>query len=337
MKKLTTERGLEEYKVSPPSCLALLKRYKNNEIFPTGKKLEFSGVGGRDVYNISKPFFINGEETIAGRVEARHAQADSEIVFFREGKDRWSPIYGAPTFYMEDCRVVRIGSEIIVEGVEAYPRPSAKYPENIEFQTVFYRGLDLSSLKKFAVGPELMKDIIITPLSNGHIGVFTRHLGAENGRGKIGFIELLNLKEINPKNLLKARIIQNQFIPDEWGGANDAHAFKNWVYVLGHIAYEDNQNAKHYYAMTFLYYINSHKASEIKIIATRKNFLSGEAKTPEHEDIVFPSGLTWHRNNTATLYVGLSDAESHSAELSSKKIGIANKPISYIFKNVAKS
>lgn len=333
MKKLATERGLEEHKVSPPSCLALLKRFQNNEIFPTGKKLEFSGVGGKDVYNISKPFFIDGEPIIAGRVEARHAWAESEIVFFRDEKGLWAPIYGAPTFKLEDSQVIRIGSEIIVEGVEVYPRPSAKYPENLEYQTVFYRGRDLSSLKKFAVGPELMKDIILTPLSNGHIGVFTRPQGAENGKGKIGFVELTNLKEINPKNLLRARIIQNQFSPEEWGGVNDAHAFKNWVYVLGHIAYEDKQNAKHYYAMSFVYYINSHKASEIKIIATRKNFPPGEAKTPKHEDIVFPRGLTWHRNNIATLYVGLSDAESHSAELPSKKIGIANKPISYIFKN----
>lgn len=332
MKKLK-KSGLEKIRFSPPSCVELLKRFSNKEIFPNTEKLEFAGVGKRDVYNISKPFFINNEQIIAGRVEAREDVAKSQIVFFKHEKGLWVPVYGAPTFQLEDSSIVKIGDELIFSGIEVYPNPSLKDPRNLDYRTVFYRGLDLLTLKKFAVGPELMKDIRLVPLTNGHIGVFTRPQGGEYGKGKIGFMELNNIKEINPKTLLQAQIIENQFSLEEWGGVNDAHSFKNWVYAIGHIAYIDEKNAKHYYAMSFIYNIASHVATQIKIVATKKNFPAGGIKTPEHEDVAFPTGLVWNRDNTSKLIMNLSDAEVYVAGVNNTKAGIVKKQVYYIFKN----
>ena len=321
----------KQRKGSGSSCLELLKAFRREEVFPEAEKLLFFGVEKRDVYNISKPFFIDGEIIIAGRVEERADNANSQIIFFKKEKDGWYPICDAPVFPLEDGCVVKIGSEIILSGIEVYPSPTTKNPRNVEYRTVFYRGRDLFSLKRFAVGPKLMKDIRLVELSNGHIGVFTRPQGGEYGKGKIGFIELDSLRDINPKNLLKAEIIPNQFFPGEWGGVNDAHVFKNWVYVIGHIAYEDEQGGKHYYAMSFVYKINSHCASAIKIIATSKNFPAGEAKSPKHEDIVFPSGFNCNYNGTITLYVGIRDSESYKVVLPCEEFDLTKRPIFYIF------
>jgi hypothetical protein len=290
-------------------CIELLEKFQKKQVITNGEKMIFSGIGGRDVYNISKPFILGNKTVIAGRVEARGAIANSEIIFFRDEKNTWAPIYGAPTFKLEDGFILQIGNEIIFSGVET----SRKVNGDIFYRTVFYRGHDLWSLKKFAVGPNGMKDIRLCPLPDGRIGVFTRPQGGVNGKGKIGYLEIRYLEDLNPKNLLSARIIENQFAPGEWGGVNDPQFLwlkKDRILVNGHIAYEDGAGAKHYYAMSFKYDTKKHKASPIEIIATRKNFPDGSAKTPKHEDIVFLSGLVHHNNSTATIYAGLSDAEA---------------------------
>jgi len=312
MKKLNMERSSKKFR-PPLTCIELLEEFEKKRMPLTGEKLLFSGVGGRDVYNISKPFFSgkNGKKTIiAGRVEVREACADSKIIFFEKKKNGvWTPVYGTPTLSLEDCFVVKIGDETIIGGVEVYRNPTSTDSYNVDYRTVFYRGRNLSSLRKFAVGPDGMKDIRLTPLVNGRIGVFTRPQGGENGNGKIGYIELLRLEEITPKNLLRARIIENQFSHGEWGGVNDSYSFKKWIYVYGHIAYQDGVGAKHYYGMSFTYDPKRHRASPIRIIASRKNFPEGEAKTPNHKDIFFLGGIVRHCK-IVTIYGGLSDTGS---------------------------
>lgn len=307
--KLNMERSSKKFK-SPPTCIELLKEFEKKRMLLIGEKLLFSGVGKMDVYNISKPFLIGKKTIIAGRVEAREACADSKIIFFEKKKDGvWTPVYGTPTLPLEDCFVVNIGNKTIIGGVQVFRNPTATDPKNIDYRTVFYYcGCDLS-LKKFAVGPDGMKDIRLTPLVNGRIGVFTRPQGENNGNGKIGYVELLRLEDITPKNLLRARIIENQFAHGEWGGVNDPYSFKKWIYVYGHIAYEDEAGAKHYYGMSFTYDPKRHRASPIRIIATRKNFPEGEAKTPNHKDVFFLGGLVRHYK-IVTIYGGLSDTGS---------------------------
>lgn len=298
------------------SCIELLEKFQKKQVITIGEKLIFSGIGGRDVYNISKPFILGNKTVIAGRVEARGAIANSEIIFFKDEKTTWVPIYGTPTFKLEDAFVTKIRNEIIFGGVETFRKVNT---DQIYYRTVFYRGHDLWSLRPFAVGPIGMKDIRLVSLPNNRIGVFTRPQGGVNGGGRIGYLEIRYLNDLNPKNLLSAKIIENQFAPGEWGGVNDPQILwfeKDRILVNGHIAYEDNDGGKHYYAMSFVYNTKKHETSPIKIIATRANFPEGEAKTSKHKDILFLSGLIYHNNDTAKIYTGLSDTEAGEGTVS---------------------
>jgi hypothetical protein len=305
----------EKEKIHITNCVDLLKEFEAKEQPEIGEKLQFSGVEDRDVYNISKPFLIAGEIAITGRVESRENSADSEVKFFKLENDIWSPITDAPTLKLEDGFANNFDGETIIGGVEVYPAPTEDDPESIGYKTIFYRGHDFSSLHKFASGPEGMKDIRLAPV-NGKLGVFTRPQGGSNGGGKIGYIELNNLEEITAENILKAKVIENQFAPEEWGGINEAHPLPDGkIGVIGHIACRDTEGVRHYYAISFIYNPNNHKTSPIKIIATRKNFPAGASKTAELSDVIFPGGLVRHSDGLATLYVGLSDAEAGSIKI----------------------
>ncbi|MDO8523416.1 MAG: DUF1861 family protein [bacterium] len=309
------EQNIEKEKFSPPNCAELLQKFKEKKALPPGKKLLFSGVGENDVYNISAPFRIGNKTVISGRVEAREATADSHIVFFEEKKGVWVPTKNAPKppLALEDGFATHIGDETIFGGVEVYPSPTATDSRRIGYRTALYRGHDLPSLQKFAVGPDMMKNIRLVLLTNGRIGVFTRPQEGSSGRGKIGYTELSRLEDLNAENILNARIIENQFVSEEWGGADELHPLEDGeIGIIGHIASQDREGLKHYYAMSFVYDPKTHQASPIEIIATRKNFPQGEAKTQELADIVLPGG---YDRKTATLYAGLSDAEAGSISL----------------------
>lgn len=316
------EQNIKKESFHPAHCAELLRKFEEKEELLRGKKLRFSGVGKNDVYNISAPFRIDNKNVISGRVEAREDTADSHIVFFEEKKGAWVPIKDEqkPPLRLEDGFATRIGEETIFGGVETYTDPAMYHPElnprSIYYRTAFYRGGDLSSLQRFAVGPDGMKDIRIAQLANGKIGVCTRPQGGPNGNGEIGYTELQSLLDLNEENIRNAKIIENQFAPNEWGGANEMHPLPDGtIGILGHVAYQDERGQKHYYAMTFIYDPETHQVSPIEIIATRKNFPQGEAKKPELVDVVFPGGLVRHGDGTATLYAGLSDAEAGSISL----------------------
>jgi len=315
--KIDAEINVEKKEFNPLSCVELLRDFKEKAVLAKGEKLQFSGVGQNDVYNISKPFSIGGETVLAGRVEAREAWADSHVQFFKNETGILVPADGAPTLQLEDGFATHIGDETIIGGVDVYPNPTPTDPKRIDYRTAFYRGHDFPSLKKFALGPENMKDVRLTSLANNKIAAFTRPQGGSNGNGKIGYIELDSLDDINAKNLLNAKIIENQFAPEEWGGANELHLLPDGqIGVLGHVAYRDEQNIRHYYAISFVYNPKNHQASPLKIIATRENFPAGPAKTAELVDVIFPGGLVRHDDGTATLYAGLSDTEAGSIKIS---------------------
>ena len=59
---------------------SLLKSYTPTLIY--AQKLNFKGVPGKDVYNITAPFVSNGVEYIAGRVESTKSETDSKVMFF---------------------------------------------------------------------------------------------------------------------------------------------------------------------------------------------------------------------------------------------------------------
>jgi len=96
-------------------------------------------------------------------------------------------------------------------------------------------------------------------------------IAGRHGRGKIGYVELQRLEDVNAQNILSARIIENQFVPEEWGGANELQPLQDGrIGVIGHIAYQDAQGGKHYYAMSFVYDPETHRASPIEIISRER-------------------------------------------------------------------
>ena len=314
--------NLEKESFYPNSCVELLRNFEKKTPLSPGKKLNFSGVNGFDVYNISAPFQIGNKTYISGRVEEREALAHSQVKFFEENNGIWSPSKDTPTLSLEDGFVTKIGDKLVVGGVEVYPIHTKVDPKSTGYRTAFYCGQDLNSLEKFTTGPNKMKDIRLTALSNNKIGVFTRPQGGTNGGGKIGYIEIESLEDLNSENILSAEIIENQFAPGEWGGENELHLLPDGrIGVLGHIAYKDLEGDRHYYAMSFIYDTKTHTSSPVEIIATRKNFPEGDAKIPESTDIIFSGGLVRHENGTAILYAGLSDAEAGSIEIPDPFIG----------------
>ena len=298
-------------KIEPECCTKLLEDFERKNFPYTGEILNFSGVGDHDVYNISHPFEINGRNVIAGRVEKRDVWADSKIVFFEENGNSWNRINDAPILKLEDPFTTKLGDEIVLGGVEVYTENNAFNSRDIGYRTVFYKGKCFDSLQRFAQGPDKMKDIRLAYSTKGKIQVCTRPQGGQFGKGQIGYTELESIEELHEENILKAKIVEKIFKEDQWGGANELHLLEDGrIGVLGHISYEDEYGHKHYYAMTFIYDPLTHQTTPVEILATRKNFPKGEFKKPELEDVVFPGGLVRHKNGTATLYAGLSDAQA---------------------------
>jgi hypothetical protein len=307
------EKGKFALNLNQPNlknCEQLLMEFllKNADI-KNAQKLSFTGVGDKDVYNISAPFEDREEWVIAGRVESRDSE-HSEVYFFVEKDGKWRPRKGALVLELQDPFHTRIGQELVVGGVQIYPHPEQE--NALMWRTAFYKGKDIDSLKPFFVGPDGMKDLRLVELHDGQIGVFTRPQGKKGGRGKIGFFQVSSLDELTKESVEAAPLFDQQFSDEEWGGANEAHLLKGGqIGVLGHIACYDQNQDRHYYPMVFTLDPKTGERTDIELIAIRANFVPGPSKRPDLQDVVFSGGLVRHGDGTATLYAGISDAEAH--------------------------
>lgn len=291
------------------SCQELLAEFKAREELLTGEKIDFNDVDGRDVYNITAPFEDKGEMIIAGRVEYRDSE-DSEVVFFVEQDGKWVPREGAPRFRLQDPFVTRINGELVFGGVEIFSHPEIEGA--LGWRTLFFRGKEINDLEKFATGPDGMKDIRLVELADGSVGIFTRPQGETGGRGTIGYKKINSIDELNEENINNSKLLNDQFITEEWGGANEVHLLKNGLLgVLGHIACFDKEGNRHYYPMVFAFDPVREVASSMKIIACRDNFPEGPAKRADLVDVLFSGGIIRNNDGTAVLYVGVSDVEAH--------------------------
>lgn len=298
-----------ETNVRAQSLRELLEIFEKTKMTAMGEKIRFINVDGRDVYNITAPFDVDGKKVIAARVEERHSEF-SKVMFFVNSGETWEPLKGAPVFNLQDPFIAKIHGEIVFGGVDVYPNEDS--PGMLHWRTFFYRGKSIFKLKYFAKGPEGMKDIRLVELQDGKIGIFTRPQGKIGGRGKIGFTVIDTLDELSSEVIEKAPLIENQFIDEEWGGVNEVHLLKNGkIGVLGHIARFDEEGNRHYYPMVFMFDPVTRKASPIRIIAARKNFAEGEFKRTDLINVVFSGGLIRRGDGYAELYVGVSDAEAH--------------------------
>ncbi|WP_123043453.1 DUF1861 family protein [Cohnella candidum] len=293
------------------SCETLLNEFRRDRKPAFGEKLIFSGVGTRDVYNISAPFPDGGEPVIAGRVEDRDSEA-SEVMFFVNRRGEWVPRPGAPVFRLQDPFFAFVQGELVFGGVEVYF--DGNDPHFVtSWRTVFYRGKDIAGLKPFAKGPLTMKDIRLVDLRNGKIGVFTRPMMVDGARALIGYVEIADLSELTEQVIDDAELLRHQFLPEEWGGANEAHLLGNgMVGVLGHIAWMENNNIRHYYPMAFGFDPATRQSSPLKLLAERSMFPEGPAKRPDLQDVLFSGGLVRMEDGNACMYTGVSDAESHT-------------------------
>lgn len=297
----------------PRTCKEMLEHFWPGMMARESALLRFEGVGGRDVYNVTAPFTVDGEELLAGRVEDR-AHELSDVVFFHREREAWVPFYEAPQLKgLQDPCVTFINGEVIVGGVRF---PVRFADGRLGWRMEFYRGESLSSLKLMVQGPAGMKDIRFCGLSGGKVAVFSRPQGRRGGRGKIGFTIVDSLEDVTSEVIDTAPIIEGQFAPGEWGGANEAHVLKDGTLgVLGHVAQWDSQRARHYYPMTFKLDPHTFKATPAKIIARRSLFPAGPYKRPDLDDVVFSGGLARHADGTATLYAGLSDAAAGTVRM----------------------
>lgn len=293
-------------------CKKLLKDYENTKSNPTPQKLIFKGISNKDVYNTTAPFMDHGASIIAGRVESRSNEI-SQVMFFERYNNVWCHIADSPILNMQDPFVTRINDEIIVGGVETFANPDDN--KIYSWRTIMYKGKDIFHLKLFFIGPDGMKDLRIVKLKNNQIGVFVRPQGAKGGRGKIGFTKIDNIDDLSVGLLNRAPLLKNFFDDNEWGGTNAAYPINDkFVGILGHIACHDEKKNVHYYSMTFILNTDTLEYSNVRIIARRKNFLPGESKRPDLEDVVFSGGLEF-KDKKAILYTGVSDADAQTLEI----------------------
>jgi hypothetical protein len=272
---------------------------------PTGEILSFPDVADKNVYN---PAPLQNEEglILAGRVESRDNATDSKVMFFCEEESGvMQLIKNAPIFELEDPFFTKIAGEIIFGGVQVHwDITNPQKPRAIAIRTIFYRGKDIFSLNQFAV-IEGMKDVRLVELADKRIAVFTRPQGGKAGKGKIGLTIIDTLENLTQKAVDTAPLIELNLPQNYWVGSNALYLLPNEkIGALGHIATLGTGNARHYYAMTFVYDVKVKIASDIKIIAARGNFPETEAKTPLLRDVVFPGGFI----RGTTFYAGLSDA-----------------------------
>lgn len=297
-----------QIQTQPQSCLTLLKAYGKAISVGPAEKIIFEGVGASDVYNISAPFLDQGQPVIAGRVEQRQSER-STTVFFTEQHGCWRPREQTLTLPLQDPFFSFIAGELVIGGVEVLFDHSGE--RVVSWRTQFYRGSCINELRHFANGPEHMKDIRLLELPGGKILVLTRPLGLPDARAAIGYTCIDSLDDLNAAVIDAAALFRDQFLPDEWGGANEAHVLANGlVGVLGHIAYMQAGDIRHYYAMSFVLNPVTGEKTPLKIIATRGDFLPGPAKRPDLEDVIFSGGLVRLEDGTAWLYAGVSDADA---------------------------
>lgn len=303
-----------------------------------GKQLEFVGVPGQSVYNPTAPFEMEGRKVIAARVEDPHDELASNVMFFHQsGSHQWTLIADAPVFAMQDPCVTKIGGELVLGGVQTYPREAPG--TGTGYRQVFFKASSLAGLKSaaadmqpFCAGPNDMKDVRLLELPSGEIFVLLRPQGTaagnteDAGRGKISWGIVPSVDALSdPKTIKKLVNGQqlDQFVGGEWGGSNELHLLPDGrIGVLGHIAKWSNEGLpdaqRHYYACAFSIDLARGEVSPMKILLERTDIdpeRLGGAFKPGLWDVLFSGGVELHGDGTATLTVGAGDKEVWSARI----------------------
>ncbi len=287
------------------------------------EKLKFSGIPtGKDVYNPTKPFFVNGRLVMVARVESRHSETDTVSMFFEQLGGIWHPVFGAQVFKMQDPFFTFISGKLILGGVETY----ASQNGDLGYRTVFYSGTSYFDLRRFAVGPDRMKDIRLVQLGEaGMIGVFTRPqglnevTGVDARGGRVGFTILHDLTELTPEKISEAPLLPIELDETQWVGVNEAtfRSSDGRLEVLAHIAKYEDDKSRSYYLAEFLLDPHTSKVRKFAIHLERRDLirgLGGESKRDDLRNVVFSGGKEKNSDGTAWYTVGAGDAEVHRAK-----------------------
>lgn len=168
----------------------------------------------------------------------------------------------------------------------------------------------------FAVGPDGMKDIRIKQLPNKKWAVFTRPQGNGAGNGQIGYIEINSLDELTDA-INQAKIIENIFKPEEWGGVNDIIPLnEDKVGLIGHIARynPDNQSEKEYYSTAMVYSREREQIISLRIILEARDLPYGvRGKRPDLRNVVFSGGAIQLTDGRIKISGGSGDTEAFEA------------------------
>lgn len=272
------------------------------------KRIHFHGFPGYDVYNISHAFEFKGQTYIAGRVEKRESEISTSVIF-----KQIAPFdYQATNWRIENLQdpfIEIINNQILLGGTAIYPD---EHGHITSWQTVFYYGPNFDHLTKIIEAPLKMKDVRLAKGQKYY--VMSRPQGGVAAYGKIGFQVADKLSDITTDFIAKSPLIEDLFDDKVWGGANQILVLKNGLLgVLGHVAIMSEGDVRHYYGMTFALNPLTGKRTDMKIIAEKKDFGDSEYKRKDLVDVIFVGGIVRHKNKTASLYTGLSDAEGHVA------------------------
>lgn len=275
-------------------------------------KLEFLGVDAYDVYNITAPFKSNGQNIIAGRVEKRDSE-QSKIMFFKQTSDYiYSLLTDYRVFDLQDPYISVIDGKLILGGTKIFEHPEIEGV--LWYNANKFIGNEINDLDKFFDGPNGMKDIRLVQLKDNKILCFTRPQGEKGGRGQIGYIILDKIEDLTIEKINNAPMLE-LFIKEQWGGVNEAYLLEDGtIGVLGHIARFDEQGNRHYHAITFEFDTKTQIVENFKIVLLREQLLPGDSKRGDLIDVIFSGGLKFSENKTE-IYVGVSDCESHVAEI----------------------
>jgi hypothetical protein len=116
-----------------------------------------------------------------------------------------------------------------------------------------------------------------------------------------------------------APLLEDHFIPDEWGGCNQVYNLSNGLLgVIGHKSWGEKPGDVriiHYYCMAFALDPRTRRMSQVKVIAAREDFPGGPQKNARAMDVAFASGIVRLGNGRADLYTGLSDSQEGVLEI----------------------
>lgn len=280
------------------------------------RRLRFTGVDGRDVYNVSAPFRgPDGTVLLAGRVEDRADERSQTVLFAQDDAGTWHPAPGTARPALQDPFTFAHRGVPHLGGVEVVETPGPEGAATLRYRTVVLRLDDLARPATAFTGPWGMKDLRFADLPDGRLAVLTRPQGGADGRGRIGLAVVGSLAELTIAAVDAAPRLERLFRPDEWGGVNQATALPDGTLgLLGHIARFDDAGDRHYYPVAFRLDPATLRYTAPTLLFERRDLPAGPAKRPDLADVVFPGALV-AADGGVTAYCGVGDAEAYAVDL----------------------